>query len=337
MRARVIAFLLLWIMLLAPALPVTAAPIKQPNLAPAFSDGYALVDAVNQLRAANGLPAYQINIALTISAQLHSEYQASIGTWSHEGSGGTDESQRAAAQGYGSGASFMCDEAVGFGYQYTAQKMVEMWNEPTHAPIMLSSRYIDVGGGAAIDAEGRIFYTLDVCVISGQSAVVSGTGADTLQATVEPFSGIQTATPQPDGSIIHEVQAGESFFSVADLYDLTLDELLTMNNLTEAALIFPGDLLKVREPLPPTPSPVPSFTPTPVIPTATRRPTRTPTSPPQPSATSLPTATPTPEQLLKMPDTATFMDRGLPAISAGLAATGVVMILVGSLLKRRRP
>ncbi len=335
MYSRIFPSLLLLTILLALAAPVQAAPVEQPLQVPQFSDGYALLDAVNQLRAANGLPPYQTSVALMISAQFHSEYQASIGTWSHEDVGGTDEIQRAAAQGYGGGASIFCDEAVGFGLQYTAQKMVDTWNEPTHLPIMISSRYIDAGGGAAVDADGRIFYTLDVCVISGQSQAATGVGSGTPLPTTEPFYGVVTSTPNPDGAIFHKVQAGQSFFSIADAYGLTLDELLNLNNLTKDSLIFPGDLLKVREAPTPTPSPEPSLTPTRVIPTSTRRPTHTP-APSLPSSTSMPTATPTPKPMFSPPDTAKLMGRDLPILAAGMAATGLILILAGSVLKRRR-
>jgi len=62
-------------------------------------DPYAVFDAVNQLRASNGLAPYQMNSALMIIAQNQSSYQASIGTWSHTDSYGTEETQRASAAG----------------------------------------------------------------------------------------------------------------------------------------------------------------------------------------------------------------------------------------------
>lgn len=325
-------FALLAAALLAPALPAQASAVPLPAAAPHLDDGYALLDAVNQLRAGYGLAPYQTSVALMISTQLHSVYQASIGTWSHEGADGTDETQRAAIQGYGGGAAIYCDEAVGFGLNFTAQQIVDAWNEPTHLPIMISTRYIDAGGGAAVDAQGRIFYTLDVCYYSGESAVVFSSSADITQ---EPVYQYATATPQPDGSIIHEVEMGESFFSIADDYELTLNELLELNNLTSEAMINPGDLLLVRVAYTITPSPEPSLTPTPVIPTATRRPTRTATAA-IPIDTPLPSATPTPQPFLRMPDTVTFMGRVLPALAAVIGTAGIALVVAGSILKRRR-
>lgn len=330
---RLVTFTLLFTVLLAPAVPAQAAPASQPAAVPHLDDGYALLDAVNQLRAAYGLAPYRTSVALMISTQLHSIYQASIGTWSHEGADGTDETQRAVIQGYGNGAAIYCDEAVGFGLNYTAQQMVDAWNEETHLPIMISTRYIDAGGGAAVDAQGRIFYTLDVCYYAGESAVVFSSSADVTQESTNQYP---TTTPQPDGSIIHEVVTGESFFSIADDYELTLDELLDLNNLTADAFLNPGDLLLVRVAFTPTPSPEPSLTPSPTIPTATRRPTRTATASPIPPNTPLPSATPTPQPLFRLPDTSTLLGRGLPALVVVLGSTGIILVIAGIILKRRR-
>ena len=333
MRSRIFSILLLLTLLAAVSLPAQAAPERQPAAAPLLDDGYALLDAVNQLRAAYGLAPYQTSIPLMISTQYHSIYQASIGTWSHEGADGSDETQRAFIQGYGGGAAIYCDEAVGFGLNYTAQQMVDAWNEPTHLPIMISTRYIDAGAGAAVDAQGRIFYTLDVCYYSGESAVVSASGAEVLQVPVDAFA---TDTPQPDGSIIHEVLEGESFYSIADDYEMTVDQLLELNNLPSGAFLSPGDLLLVRVAYTITPTPEPSLTPTPVIPTATRRPTRTSTTAPQSSNTPLPSLTPTPQPFLQRPGTAVFANQVLPALAAVLGASGIVLVIAGVIMKRRR-
>lgn len=326
-------FTVLLTVLLAAALPAQAAPAHQPAAAPQLDDGYALLDAVNQLRASYGLAPYRTSVALMISTQLHSIYQASIGTWSHESADGSDETARALIQGYGSGAAIYCDEAVGFGYDYTAQQMVDAWNEPTHLPIMISTRYIDAGAAAAVDAEGRIFYTLDVCYYSGESAVVYASSAENLQPQTDGFA---TATPQPDGSIIHEVIPGESFFSIADDYELTVNELLELNGLTLDNFLNPGDLLLVRPAFTPTLTPTTTLTPTPVFPTATRRPTRTATISPQSSPTPLPSTTPTPQAWFRIPATVTFMGRILPALAAVIGTTGIILVIAGSVLKRRR-
>lgn len=107
---------------------------------------------------------------------------------------------------------------------------------------------------------------------------------------------ILTSTPQPDGSIVHIVQDGENLASIAEAYGVTMADIRGMNGMAPTSnLIFPGQTLIIRLPLPPTETPTmtpsvvrPTRTPTQVVPTRTPRPTRTPT------ATLLPSETPNP-------------------------------------------
>ncbi len=62
---------------------------------------------------------------------------------------------------------------------------------------------------------------------------------------VELYS--QTATPGLDGGIRHTVLDGQFLITIAEMYGITLNELLTKNNLTEESLILPGDMLIIRE------------------------------------------------------------------------------------------
>jgi len=62
---------------------------------------------------------------------------------------------------------------------------------------------------------------------------------------VELYS--QTATPGLDGGIRHTVLDGQFLITIAEMYGITLNELLTKNNLTADSLIQPGDILIIRE------------------------------------------------------------------------------------------
>jgi LysM repeat protein len=327
--------LLAFLLVLLPLLSFAGSSSAQ------VGDPYALLDAVNQLRDANGLQPYQMNSALMISAQGHSNYQASQGTWSHVGVGGSDETQRAIAAGYGSGASVMCDENVAFGLNLSPQACVEAWmSDAPHLSNLLSTRYLDAGAGATTDASGRIFYTLDVCYVIGSSrssqnpTLAPGT-LPTSTPTTEPFFSVQTVTPGVDGAFIHEVQAGQSLYSIVEAYGITLDELLALNNLTQNSVLQPGDLLIIREAPPATPTLENTTTPTQLPVTPTRRPTRTSTTPPQASPTLEKTATPQVASTRAPLAVENIMEEVLPVVILVLAVAGGVLVLIGSALKRK--
>ena len=302
-------------------------------------DAYDLIDTVNQLRAANGLTAYQVNAALMGSAQGHSEYQSTLGTWTHTGADGSNETQRAYATGYGGGAKIRCDEAVAITYGYNAYDVVyDLWQDADHLQILLSAEYKEVGGGLA-EAGGRYYYTIDACVVVGgtyTSPTNSGNpggGAQAPQPTQPPILPV-TVTPQADGSIIHTVREGEVLITIAQAYGIPLAELLELNNLTTTSVIYVGDKLKIR--LAPTITPTSEITntPTPRPITPTRRPTRTATSEP-PTATTLsspaPSATPTPPP----PSGVDTIGKVITGVIIVLGIAGVILVITGTVMRKK--
>ena len=150
---------------------------------------------------------------------------------------------------------------------------------------------------------GVTYFTLDVGYLSGDP----GTGADATGTGSGTEIPLAVATPREDGSIVHIVGFGQTLWTIATLYGITVDELLTLNNLTVSSVIFPGEELIIQLPTNgPTFTPSgPTYTPAPttptITPTPTTRPTRTlipedrSTSTPPPGRTAIPTSTPPPD------------------------------------------
>ncbi len=139
---------------------------------------------------------------------------------------------------------------------------------------------------------------------------------------------VYTITPQTDGSIVHVVQPGEVLSNIAAAYQVPLNQIYSLNYLTDQSVIYPGQRLKIKTP-DPTATPTETSTPT-RVPTATRRPTRTPTqtllaSPTSPAASLTPTAA--------QASTA-GIDWLLVAIG-GLLVAGLSLVIAGSLLKKK--
>jgi LysM repeat protein len=79
------------------------------------------------------------------------------------------------------------------------------------------------------------------------------------------------ATPGPDGSIVHTIQSGDTLFALTIVYNVSLDQILTLNNLSKNDLLSIGQKIIIRgptQPVQPTPAPTSQVPPT-IAPTAT--------------------------------------------------------------------
>ncbi len=302
--------------------------------------------AVNAVRASYGLAAFQSNGALNAAAQAHSNYMASVGASSHSGSGGSDPKSRALAAGYGGGADVSVTENIYAGMNASAQQAVNWWQgDGLHLDTMTSARYTDAGVGAAVGSDGTVYYTLDVGVVvggeapavstaSGSTGGTSGGASGTASGTSVASSPLLQSTPNADGSIIHVVQAGQTLWTIAAIYKMDINDLLTINNMYPTSMIQPGQKITIR-PAGEAPSPTPEGS-------ATPEPTRT----PRPTATPIPR--PTSAAALVATQGMTSVDLSAGAVVQGerhgpdlvligiglLVLGGGLLLVVGNLLKR---
>lgn len=296
-------------------------------------DPYALIDAVNNLRMGNGLPPYTVNNTLMSIAQSHSNYQASIGQVTHIGSGGTRPRDRVAAAGYGGGATFFISENIAGGTNLPVDGAVSMWlGDDPHIQTMLSPNYQEIGAGVA-EADGFVYYTIDAAYVAGGNysppATVKPGGP-----TAIPYYAVQTTTPNSDGSIVHTVMAGQNLTLIAKAYGLTVAELKKLNNMTSDAL-YEGDILIIRLGNTPGPTDTPSPTGTPTrAATPTRKPTRTPTPTVTPVVTTTAVLTVDPVQTEVASTGSDRLGSILVIAIVVMAAGGVVLMVVGVVIKR---
>jgi len=307
---------------------------------------YDVIAAVNQVRAANGLSAYQINAALMSSAQGHSEYQASIGSITHTGRGGSDAKSRAIAAGYGGGTAVSVTENIYGGANATPQQAVSWWKgDSLHLNTMLSSKAVDAGAGVATDGS-VVYYTLDVGYVVGSEGSGSGSGSGSISAagnsaapaTAVAFYPVQVSTPNPDGSVVHLVQAGQTLWSIAATYKVSLPALLKLNGFTNSTFIYPGQKIAIKSPGTP-PSTTTSQAGSPVAATATQELTDTPILAPATEA-AMPELNET-ERFSEAPvSSSTSTPRSgidpLLLVIAVFVLGGTVLILVGNILQRSK-
>jgi uncharacterized protein YkwD len=342
--ARTIAVLALVLLFLArfPAARVEAGAQAQTK---GGGSPYAVIDAVNAIRAANGLAPFKVNGALMAAAQAHSEYQASIGSTSHTGRGGSDVKSRALAAGYGGGASVSVIENVYGGMNASPQQAVSWWQgDGIHLETLLSTRHTEAGAGVAVSDSGVVYYTLDVGGISGSGSsgngsasttVSGGTGAAAAPATAVAFSPILQSTPGPDGAVIHVVQPGQTLWAISAIYDINILEMLNLNGLNANAIIIPGQKIIIR-PAGSVPTATTSPQETAEKPTRTPRPSATPTRAATEAAGLQPTRSAPEDKIAPASDRTSSglgMDPLLVAI-IGLLVGGLVLVVAGNILKR---
>lgn len=145
-----------------------------------------LIDAMNQLRVANGFPALRVNQILMGTAQWTAEYMAANHLMDHIG----NVRGRVADAGYGSGATVFATENWAMGFTTLAQVMTA-WSDPAHMLPATYSYYVDVGAGVATGPWGP-YYILHAAYSIGTTNTPTTTPSKTPTRTFTPTS---TATP----------------------------------------------------------------------------------------------------------------------------------------------
>jgi uncharacterized protein YkwD/LysM repeat protein len=211
------------------------------------SDAYELIDAVNALRLANGLPAYNVHSILMGVSQGHAEYMASTGSVTHYGPGGSRPYQRALAAGYpvagnlAQGGYF--SENIISGSNLTAQEAVQRWlGDAPHTNTMLSTYAQDIGAGVATVGE-RLYYVIDVGLSTGSTPrYTPGPGGvfPTAVYYAPLVSTLYPNTPAADGIVRHKVKPGETLWLIAITYGTKVDIIRAINGLAPDAPLRPG-------------------------------------------------------------------------------------------------
>jgi uncharacterized protein YkwD/LysM repeat protein len=312
------------------------------------SDAYELIDAVNALRIANGLPAYNVHPTLMGTAQGQADYMASSGTVSHYGPDGSRPYQRALAAGYPvagdlSAGGFFSENIIA-GVDLSAQQAVNQWlGDAPHTNTMLSTYAQDIGAGVAT-AGGEVYYVIDVGLATGSTPRYTPGPGNTFPTAVfyAPLvSTIFPNTPAASGEVRHKVRSGETLWLIAITYGTKVDSIRALNNLSPDAPLNPGRDLLIFPAGTVTPPPPNRAGPTMLSPIATR--TASGRSP-IPSQTEPPASlTPdqasgnqaTPPAAKPRASSATVMngqDQTAPGISRSAGMGMIALIVGGSLL-----
>jgi LysM repeat protein len=195
-----------------------------------------LIQAMNTLRVSRGLPPLIEHPIVNSVAQATAEIMAANYMSWHIG----DVRGRIAAAGYGGGGKVWATENFAVGWNSSIDEIMQAWADPDHMRPAVNPAYCHVGAGVAEAADGRVYYILQAAYVSGQACgeykAPAGSDSGSAENPAPPVSQIiipvQIATPDSEGRIYHKVKSGQSFWSIAVAYQITIRDLEVWNNLS---------------------------------------------------------------------------------------------------------
>ena len=272
---------------------------------------YDLLNATNNLRLANGLPALIVSDIIMGVAQTTAETMAAGNMHGHIG----DVRGRIAAAGYGIGDTVWATENFATGPMPLNSIIYMAWGDDLHMKPMADPNYCHVGAGVATASDGTVYYIVQAAYTSNttcSSHKKTGTVQSGFTATPiisQYIFPVLIATPQADGSLLHIVQYGQTAWHIAEAYGVKFDDLINYNYyLTdENAEVYVGQHIYIpvdmmMATLPPENSPTPTgnistavATKTTAMRKATRQPTKKTTISPDAESSPTISATETPQ------------------------------------------
>lgn len=215
------------------------------------ASAYELILAMNTLRVSYGLPALIEDPIVNAVAQNTAAIMAANNMSWHIG----DVRGRIAAAGYGGGGTVWATENFATsGGGWGIDEIMAAWADPDHMRPAVEPAYCHVGAGMATASNGRIYYVLQAAYVSGQecgsvsssppSGDVPQPGApNAVPGVSQLILPVKIATPDAEGKTFHEVQAGQSFWSIAIAYQITIRDLEVWNNTSREVPLKPGQRL----------------------------------------------------------------------------------------------
>jgi len=237
-----------------------------PTPMPAAPSPADVINAVNNLRLFNGLNALAVHpVLMDVAAEQASALAGTGGAVGHERPCGISLGQYLLMKGFPLWGDLSLD-----GYRSenwvaagTIEEIMAFWSsDAEHSNTMLSPNRSDIG--AAVAVSDQIYVVLETAlqtrtgrqqstaydILTGIPATQAAcAGASTINAdgSVSQYSiPVAVSTARLDGDVVHEVQYGQTLWSIAIQYGTTIEQIKRYNNLTTDA-IAPGWKLLIQK------------------------------------------------------------------------------------------
>ncbi|HAV76882.1 MAG TPA: hypothetical protein DCX53_05950 [Anaerolineae bacterium] len=225
-----------------------------------------VVSGVNNLRLSHGLNALAVHsVLMQVAAQQANALAASSGAIGHQRSCGMTLGQQLLVMGFPLWGDLSLDgyRSENWGIASTVEEIISSWlGDAEHTNTMLSPNRSHIGAAVAVSdqtyivletalqtSSGQHQNTANVILTSVPMTQAACLGAVTLNAdgSISQYSvPIAISTAKPDGDVIHEVQYGQTLWSIAVQYKTTIAELKRLNGLADDT-ISPGWKLLIQK------------------------------------------------------------------------------------------
>jgi uncharacterized protein YkwD len=230
----------------------------QPHFQQAITSPAQLINAVNSLRAENGLALLTVHPILNQSAQSQADYMAATGQITHARPGGITFTQQLLALGFPlagdlSLGGFRAENILMSPDALVWNGVPPGWQDAQHMNTMLSSNFTHIGAGITQTSAGY-YYAVDCAAATG-----SGQMQDTASAILTSVPGgadagasqfvvpVAVNTALPNGDVFHKVQYGQSLWSIAIEYGTTIKSIQALNGLGDDSVVYQGQELLVKK------------------------------------------------------------------------------------------
>jgi uncharacterized protein YkwD len=230
-----------------------------------------IIDAINALRLSYGLPTLDVHPVLMALAQRQADGVAA-GLTGHWRPYGLTLGQLLIMEGYPLAGDLTQDgyRSENWIISMTAQGAIDAWLwDDEHSNTMLSEYRSDIGAGVSMSrdewGQDQIYVVVETALQtrSGQQqswardfltrvpSIINGTtsinGTQVPLAQGQYIIPVIRSTARPDGDVVHEVQYGQSLWSIAITYGTTIQQIQKLNNLGDSNIVYEQQLLLVQK------------------------------------------------------------------------------------------
>jgi len=270
---RLLTFCLLFIAWLLPSAPVHAGTLGLPPLqgesptpTPSAPTPAEIIEAVNNLRLSYGLYPLSIHpVLMQVAAEQANALAASEGAVGHERPCGMTLGEQLLSMGYPLLGDLTMDgyRSENWVTALTIEDAISYWlGDDEHTNTMLSPNRSDIGAAVAVGDQTYVVLETAWSTSSGKMQydayrILTGIpmtqsacmGMATLNAdgSISQYSmPVAVSTARPDGDVVHEVKYGQTLWSLADQYKVSVEQIKRLNGLAEDTIV-PGWKLLIQK------------------------------------------------------------------------------------------